>query len=122
MRPPVEHVRVNTKDKDILVKVKRNTGLEHWNEICRLALCVSLANPTLPSKTDKVPDSNIDIEWKTFAGNYHDEFISLILHRAHKDGIDTLDKNTLANYFRSHLERGITALHHVKNTFDLIVK
>jgi DNA sulfur modification protein DndE len=114
MKPPVEHVRVSERGKDILVKIKRYTGLEHWNEICRIALCASLANPLPPTKVDKLADSNIDIEWKTFAGAYQSELASLTLLRAHKDGINISDKDHVTSYFRSHLERGIASLQTVK--------
>lgn len=115
MRPPVEHVRVSEKGKDILIKVKRNTGLEHWNEICRVALCRSLANPTPPSKNERVVDSNIEMEWKTFAGSYQEEFSALIILRAKKDNINVHQKDALAEYFRAHLERGIASLQNTKS-------
>ncbi len=53
MKPPVEHVKISAKAKEILVKVKRSTGLEHWNEICRIALCKSIANPTIPPNCNR---------------------------------------------------------------------
>lgn len=123
MKPPVEHVRVSAKGRDILIKVKRHTGLEHWNEICRIALCRSLANPTPPPKLTKIGDSNIDMEWKTFAGQFQEEIASLILFRALKDNIDLLhDEGDLAEYFRAHIERGIASMQNVKNVSMLCEK
>lgn len=113
MKPPVEHVRVSAKGKDILIKVKRRTGLEHWNEICRVALCRSLSNLTPPTTGEKVGESTIDMDWKTFAGPYQQEFTSLLLVRAHKDGIDFLNNERFAEYFRAHLERGISMLQNI---------
>lgn len=115
MKPPAEHVRISSKGKEILIKIKRNTGLEHWNEICRVALCRSLSNLTSPPKNDKPGDSVIDIEWKTFAGAYQDELTALIILRAQKDGIDLSKKDALADYFKCHLERGISILQNVKS-------
>lgn len=120
MRPPVEHVRVSAKGKDILIKVKRYTGLEHWNEICRIALCRSLVNKTPPPAFGKLGDSVIDIEWKTFAGIYHDELAALILFRAKADKIDITQKEIMAEYFRNHLERGIISIQNVKNIMQLL--
>lgn len=114
MRPPVEHVKVSARGKEILIKIKRNTGLEHWNEICRIALCKSLANPTAPTKLGKNLDSSIDIEWKTFAGLFHNELAALFVFRAKKDGIDISKKDVLSDYFRSHLERGIVSIQNIK--------
>lgn len=120
MKPPVEHVRVSAKGKETLIKVKRNTGLLHWNEICRIALCRSLANPTKPPKLEKVGENTIDIEWKTFAGAFQDELSALILLRAKKDSIDTTKKDLVSEYVRSHIERGIASLQTIKNLYNFL--
>lgn len=120
MNPPVEHVRVSTKSKDILIKIKRNIGLEHWNVICRIAFCYSLTNKTPPPTRAKATDSNIDIDWKTFAGQFQKELTALTIHKASKDGINIYNKDILADYFRDHLERGIMSLQNIKNLSLLI--
>ncbi|MCL5024001.1 MAG: DNA sulfur modification protein DndE [Nitrospirae bacterium] len=122
MKPPVEHVRVSARGREILIRIKRNTGLEHWNEISRIALCRSLANPTPPPKLEKVGDSSIDMEWKTFAGQFQEEIAALVLLRAKKDGINLTNKDAITDYFRAHLERGINALHGVKTLSDIFVE
>lgn len=114
MKPPVEHVRVSAKSKEILIKIKRNTGLEHWNEICRIALCKSLENPTMPPDFERNGESSIEIDWKTFAGAYQEEFSSLIRYRASKDHVDLSKKEDLQEYFRNHLERGILSIQNFK--------
>jgi len=110
MKPPVTTVKVSTKGKDTLIKIKRNTGLEQWNEICRIALCASLANHTSPAPREKLPDSNIEMDWKTFAGHYHDELAALVKYKANIDGIDYDNKEKMNSYFRLHIERGINAI------------
>ena len=120
MKPPVEHVRVSTRGKEILIKIKRRTGLEHWNEICRIALCRSLANPTTPPKCDnKIGESSIDMDWKTFAGDYQYEFVSLVLLRAQKDGVNLSKKDAISDYFKLHLERGISSLQNIRGMTDM---
>lgn len=119
MKPPVEHVRVSSKGRDILIKIKRNTGLEHWNEICRIALCRSLANQTPPPKLDRSIDSAIVIEWKIFSGAYQEEIGAMVLFRAQRDGVNVFRKDRLADYFRSHIERGIMSLKNVKSLVQL---
>jgi DNA sulfur modification protein DndE len=114
MKTPIEHVRVSAKGKDVLIKTKRHTGLTHWNEICRIALCLSLANPTTPPKRKKDIDSNIDMDWKTLSGNFQEVLSAVTILRAQKDGIDPSNKEELAEYFRAHLERGIFSLQNVK--------
>lgn len=115
MKAPIERIRVSTRGRDILIKVKRNTGLEHWNEICRIALCRSLSSPTTPQRMDKMVDSSIEMDWKTFAGEYQTELTALTLLKAHKDGVDVTKKDALADYFRAHLERGIAGLQNIRD-------
>lgn len=113
MKPPVETVRISAKSKDVLTKIKRRLGVERWNEICRVALCRSLANPTKPAKPRNGWDTAIEIEWKTFAGESSEAFSALIRLRALTDGVDIKKKEALADYFRSHMERGIGSLQNV---------
>lgn len=120
MRPPVEHVRISAKGKEILIRIKRRTGLEHWNEICRIALCSSLANPKPTPKLEKAVDSSIDMDWKTFAGSYQKELLALIIICAEKDGVNTSVKEQLSEYFKSHLERGISSLQNIKCLQDIL--
>lgn len=121
MKTPVEHVRISTRGKDILQKVKRNTGMEYWNEICRLALCRSLNNPISPSRIGKHTDCALEIEWKTFVGKYHEELLSCFIIRAKKDGIDLTQKEDVAGYFRAHIERGIDGMKGLKLTNCLTI-
>lgn len=119
MKPPVEHVKVSAKGKEILLKVKRHTGLEHWNEICRVALCRSLANPTPPPILGKVVESSIDMDWRTFAGSLQTELAALTAFRAQKDGVDLSKREALGEYLRAHLERGIAGLQNSKSLSTL---
>ena len=120
MKIPVDHVRVSAKSRDILIKIKRRTGLEHWNEICRIAICRSLANSTPPNKENRSGDSAIDMEWKTFAGEFSAELSSVIHLRAKRENVDINSKDALADFVRTHIERGIASLQNIKTMSDLI--
>lgn len=114
MKPPVDVVRVSNKGKDTLIKIKRNTGLQHWNVICRIALCTSLAEPSPPPERGKGPDSNIEMDWKTFAGPYQDELAALIKYKLYQDNIKSQHKNNLADYIKNHIEYGIMLISKIK--------
>jgi DNA sulfur modification protein DndE len=120
MKPPVETVRISSQSREILIKIKRRLGIERWNEICRVALCRSLANPTKPVKPRNGWDSAIEIEWKTFAGDQAEIFSALSILRADKDKIDPRKKEVFAEYFRAHIERGIQSLQNVKTFKDYL--
>jgi DNA sulfur modification protein DndE len=106
---PLEHVRVSEKARDQLIKLKRVTGIPHWNVLCRWALCVSLAEPSLPSPVKIPTDSSVDMTWKVFGGSYEEVYLGLLKQRCEKDGLGSSD-DVLATQFRLHLHRGIADL------------
>lgn len=106
MKPPVETVRVSERGREILIKLKRRTGIEHWNELCRWALLVSLAKPQPPDRQQGLIDSNIEIKWNTFGGE-HAAIYSLLVSMQHSS---TKERHSLSDYFRAHLERGLLLL------------
>lgn len=120
MKPPVEHVRISTKGKEMLLRIKKRTGIEQWNDLCRIAYCRSLANPSFPVHNSITSNTALDIEWKTFSGSYHKELSSLTRLRARNDNIDVNNKDALASYFRAHMERGIASLQNIKNLSDIV--
>lgn len=122
MKPIVEHVRLSSKAKEILLRIKKRTGVEHWNELCRAALCRSLAEPSRPTPKVVSGDVAIDMEWKTFGGVHQNVFSALVLTRAAKDGIDVTNPAAIAEYFSAHLERGVSSLNNVKSLSDLATR
>lgn len=120
MKPPVETVKVSARAKDTMIRVKRRTGLEHWNEICRIALCRSLATESEPPPWKGHGDAAIEMEWKTFAGTLNIELGVLVHFSAARSGIDLRSRDAVARYFRAHLERGIASLQNVKTLSEMI--
>ena len=64
----IDIIRLSEKQKQQLIVLKRRTGIENWNVLCRWALCLSLADPTEPPKEDIPTDSNVEMTWKTLTG------------------------------------------------------
>ena len=105
----IEHIKLSQKAKDQLIKLKRVTGIEHWNILCRWALCVSLAEKSVPPQYRIPADSNVEISWKIFGGRYADLYMALMKERCVRDGLGA-DHETVAQQFRLHLHRGISYL------------
>jgi len=103
---PIEHIRVSQQGRDQLIKLKRLTGIEHWNTLCRWAFCASLAEPTVPPNIKIPADSSIEMSWKIFGGVYQELYLGLLKERCLKDKVG-IDDQTLAVQFRLHLHRGI---------------
>ena len=110
----IEHIRLSQQAKDQLVKLKRSTGIENWNVLCRWAFCVSLAERSIPPKAKIPADSNIEMSWKVFGGRYAEIYMVILRERCVQDGLD-LDAETLSTQFRMHLHRGISYLAGTKN-------
>ncbi len=117
--PPVETVRVNENCKRHLSTLKRRTGIQNWNVICRWAFSVSIADPTPPQKIDKGDWSNVEMSWATFGGSEADLYATLLKARCYEDGLE-LNPLELAEQFRLHLHRGITKLVGHQDTRSLI--
>jgi DNA sulfur modification protein DndE len=105
----VEHIRLSQQAKDQLVKLKRVTGIEHWNVLCRWAFCTSLAEPSVPPPAKIPADSNVEMSWKVFGGRHAELYLALLKERCVRDGFGT-DPEALAQQFRLHLHRGISYL------------
>lgn len=118
----IGYVRLSQQAKEQLIKLKRTTGVMHWNVLCRWAFCLSLAESSVPSIVKIPADSSVEMDWKTFGGEHHELFYALLKQRCQRDGLGTSDEVTAAQ-FRLHLHRGIGYLaadKKIKNISDLV--
>lgn len=106
---PLEHIRISEQAKDQLVKLKRLTGIQNWNVLCRWAFCQSIAEPSPPVHVKIPGDSSVEMTWKVFGGHHHEIYLALLKQRCRDDGFDLSDE-VLATQFRLHLHRGIAHL------------
>jgi len=106
---PVDHIRLSQRAKDQLIKLKRDTGIMQWNMLCRWAFCTSLAEPSVPPDADHPADSNVEMDWRTFGGEYAEVYRALLRERCKMDGIGE-DEVAEVKTFRLHLHRGISYL------------
>jgi DNA sulfur modification protein DndE len=105
----IDHIRLSQQGKDQLIKLKRVTGIQHWNVLCRWALCASFAESSVPPAARIPADSNVEMSWKVFGGRYADVYLALLRERCVRDGFST-DTDTLSQQLRLHMHRGISYL------------
>jgi DNA sulfur modification protein DndE len=105
----IETVRLSEKAKNQLSNLKRKTGIQNWNVLCRWGFCLSLAERSVPPDENIPLDSSIEMAWRTFTGGREELYWGLLLVRARRDGI-VLEREALGKYFRLHLHRGISYL------------
>lgn len=103
---PPDTIRLSQKAKDSLIKLKRTTGIQNWNVLCRWAFCMSLREPSIPPKMNHPTDSNVEMTWKVFAGEHGDLYWALLKERCRGDGIE-LSEAKVQQQFRLHLHRGV---------------
>lgn len=102
----IDRIVLSQQAKDQLIKLKRTTGIKHWNVLCRWAFCTSLAEPSAPPPAKIPTDSNVEMTWKVFGGAHHELYLALLKARCRRDGLE-MDDEVLAMQFRLHLHRGI---------------
>ena len=105
----IEHIQLSQQAKEQLVRLKRTTGINAWNVLCRWGFCLSLAEPRHPAAKKIPADSNVEMTWRVFAGSHGGVYMALLKERCVRDGIG-VDDIALATQFRLHLHRGIAYL------------
>ena len=105
----IKQVRLSQQAKHQLSRLKGKTGIKNWNILCRWALCYSLSEKTLPTDIPIARDSNLEMSWLTFGGDYFELYEALVKAWCIRMQLPTNDE-TVAKYFRLNLERGIAHL------------
>lgn len=114
----IEHIRLSKQAREQLIRLKRHTGIEHWNILCRWAFCRSLAEKSVPPPAKIPADSNVEMSWRVFGGRHADLYLALLKQRCVVDGIPVNDEE-LAMQFRLHLHRGIAYLANDRRIRDI---
>ncbi|QWZ82205.1 MULTISPECIES: DNA sulfur modification protein DndE [Aeromonas] len=117
----IDNIRLSEKAKQQLIVIKRKTSIENWNVLCRWALCLSLAEESIPPFEDIQTDSSVEMTWKIFAGDNSEILKSIIKQSfSHQLAIDDLNI-----YFKLHLHRGISFLNsnvnNVESIYDMVI-
>lgn len=119
----VKQIRLSQRSKEKLSRLKGKTGIKNWNILCRWALCYSLSEKTIPTDIEIPADSNLEMSWYTFGGEYSELYEALMKAWCIEQNLPT-DGETLAKYFRLNLERGISHLNgtgFIKSLDDLVL-
>jgi DNA sulfur modification protein DndE len=118
----IKQIRLSSQAKEQLIRLKTRTGIQQWNVLCRWAFCLSLKEPTPPTPIEIPADSNVEMTWHVFGGEFHELYLAALKERCWRDGLGTSPK-MLSKQFRLHLHRGIgylAAPGKIKNIGDLI--
>lgn len=107
MKPPLDNLKISKRGRDQLIKLRRVTGVESWNILARWALCVSLTEITVPPPVDRDGENPVDMNWRTFAGEYADELAAVVRVAYDEQRSDKFD---IKEFTRRHVHRGLSFL------------
>ena len=105
----IETIRLSDSAKGKLSTIKRRTGVENWNIICRWAFLMSIKSSGKVAYENIITDSNVEMTWRTFAGTYDKLYLALLLNELKNQDIE-INKKNVNDYFKIHLHRGISLL------------
>lgn len=105
----MERIKLNAAARNQLVTLKRRTGIEHNNAICRHALCISLANPSIPPDENFVFNGGIEIDWRTLTGGQDALYYNLLAVRLLSEG-RRITEDLIRHTFVLHVHRGLSYL------------
>lgn len=101
----LDSVRLSVRTRNQLSTLKRRTGIQNWNVLCRWAFCLSLAEPTTPRPPEK-GEVGVELAWHTFGGADSEIYLALAKQRCQTEGQE-LERANLNRLVRSHIERGV---------------
>lgn len=117
----IDTIRLGKRARNQLIGLKRRTGIENWNILCRWAFTLSIAEKSRPRNSNQPLDGGIEMTWHTFAGEYNEIYEALLRQRCIDDGLAT-NLEELQKTLRHHLHRGIgylAARNRIKNIVDM---
>jgi DNA sulfur modification protein DndE len=115
----IDRVRISAVGKQQLSTLKRRTGIEHYNVICRHALCASLANATKVPPEALQYSGGLEIDWMTLAGEAESTLTNLLIVRALAEETET-SPTAVRKVLQAHLHRGLAYL--VSDPNSLVAK
>ncbi|AXF12990.1 DNA sulfur modification protein DndE [Paraburkholderia caledonica] len=105
----IERLKLTAAAKNQLISLKRRTGIEHNNALCRHALCLSLANPSTPPPENFNFSGGIEIDWRTLTGGNETLYYNLIVVRLLSEGA-SVTSETIRQALAHHAHRGLSYL------------
>lgn len=103
--PLVDVVRLGPATKIRLTTLKRRTGINNWNVLCRWAFCLSVSAPEPVGERHPDQGTGVEMTWKTFAGDHELLYQALLESRVQQDGVCDLGE-----LIRLHISRGLARL------------
>ena len=110
MKSPIDAIRLTANERDLLVRIKKYTGIPGYNVICRWCLLAGLRERIAPVENTEKRDA-LEIRWDTFAGGYSDVLIAVVVNSYHRFR-GAGGKATLSSFISTALASGLKQAAH----------
>lgn len=105
----IERFKLSVAARHQLSTLKRKTGIEHNNALCRHALCLSLANPSPPPQEKTNTVGGIEMDFRVFSGGQDALYLNLVISSLLAKG-SKVNEETVRETFLLHIHRGLSYL------------
>jgi DNA sulfur modification protein DndE len=109
MKPPIDAIRLSASEKDLLIRIKRKTGIASWNVLCRWGLLLGINEGGGSRTATQEKRDAIEIRWDTFAGRYSD-FLTACITLAYSNTQNRGVETSVSDFINTSLSRGIKTL------------
>jgi DNA sulfur modification protein DndE len=115
----IESIKLTETEREMLVRIKRKTGIESWNVLCRWAYFLGLSHEKPATNTSHEKRDAVEIKWETFAGK-NSNIYSAITKLQYSLEISRKKDITLFDFIHSNLSIGIRILSKSAAEHDLL--
>ena len=105
----IDVIKLSESAKNKLITIRKRTGCENWNIICRWGFLAAIKDSDKVTFENIVTDSNVEMTWRTFAGQYEKLYMALLVKELKRQGIQ-INKKNVNDYFKIYLHNGISIL------------
>ena len=105
----IDVIKLSESAKNQLITIRKRTSVEYWNIICRWGFLAAIKDSDKVTYENIITDSNVEMTWRTFAGQYEKLYMALLIKELKKQGIE-INKKNVNDYFRIYLHNGISIL------------
>ena len=105
----IDVIKLSESAKNQLITIRKRTSCENWNIICRWGFLAAIKDSDKVTYENIVTDSNVEMTWRTFAGQYDKLYMALLIKELKKQGIQ-INKKNVNDYFKIYLHNGISIL------------
>ena len=105
----IDVIKLSESAKNQLITIRKRTSCENWNIICRWGFLAAIKDSEKVTYENIITDSNVEMTWRTFAGQYDKLYMALLIKELKKQGIE-INKKNVNDYFKIYLHNGISIL------------